>query len=109
MKNTFNQKTKQEKILYVIRCLLNVAVVIFIASMFFLRIETGQHIPMPLVASVVIVLLGISRSISARNRHQGSEEDRKKFNKIVIRSVILAPIITIAFIALVVFIKLKLG
>ena len=109
MKNTFNQKTKQEKILYIIRCLLNVAVVIFIASMFFLRIKTGQHIPMPLVASVVIVLLGVSRIISARNRHQGSNEDRKKFNKIVIRSVILGPIIAIVFITVVVLIKLKMG
>ena len=109
MKNTFHQKTKQEKILYVIRCLLNIAVVIFIASMFILRIKTRQHIPMPLVASVVIVLLGISRLISARNRHQGSEEDRQKFNKIVIRSAILGPIIAIAFITVVVLIKLKLG
>lgn len=65
--------------------------------------------PLPLAASVVIVLVGIFRLIATRKKFQGSEESRKQYNKIVAKSIILAPIIVIIFIALVVLIRLKFG
>lgn len=92
----------------IIQTILNVAIVLFIAVFFVIRIKTGEYIPLPLIASIIIALVGISRIIATRKRFQGSEESQKEYKKIVTRSVILAPIIAIAFIALVVFIKLKL-
>ena len=92
-----------------IQTILNVAVVVFIACFFVVRIKTGEYMPLPLAASILIVLVGVSRIIATRKRFQGSEESRKEYKKIVTKSVILAPIIAIAFIALVVLIKLKSG
>ena len=93
----------------IIQTILNIAIVLFIACFFVIRIKTGEYIPLPLVASILIVLVGVSRIIATHKRFQGSEESRKEYKRIVTRSVILGPIIAIAFIALVVFIKLKLG
>ena len=93
--------------MYVIRWILQIVLFLVFAYIIVLRIKAGQHIPMPLIGCVLLVLIGISRIISARDRHQGSEEDRKKFNKIVIRSVILAPVLAFAFIAIVVLIRLN--
>ena len=93
----------------IIQTILNIAIVLFIGCFFIIRIKTGEYIPLPLVASVLIALVGVSRIIATRKRFQDSEENRKQFNKITIRSIILAPIITIIFIGLVVLIKVKLG
>jgi len=91
----------------IIQRILNAAIVLFIAIFFVVRIKTGEYMPLPLVASIIIVIVGISRIIATRKRFQDSEENRKEYKKIVTRSGILGPIIAIAFIALVVFIKLK--
>ena len=93
----------------IIQTVLNVSIVVFIACFFILRIKTGEYLPLPLAASILIALVGVSRIIANRKKFQGSDEGRRQYNKIVVKSLILAPIITIAFIALVVFIKLKLG
>lgn len=107
MKKKFSEKTKREQIIDIARWVLQILVLIVFAYVIFLRIKAGQHIPMPLIGCVLLVLLGITRIISAHDRHQGSGEERKKFNKIVIRSVILAPIIVAVFLTVVVLIKLK--
>ena len=93
----------------IIQTVLNLCIVLFIACFFILRIKTGEYLPLPLAASIIIVLVGASRIIANRRKFQCSEEGRQQYNKIVVKSVILGPIIAIAFIALVVFIKLKLG
>ena len=93
----------------IIKTILNVAIVLFIAFFFVIRIVTGEFIPLPLAATILIALVGVSRIVATRKRFQGSEEGRKEFNKIFLRSAILAPIIVVIFIAVVLFIKLKLG
>jgi len=93
----------------IIQTVLNIAIVVFIAFFFVIRIKTGEYIPLPLVATILIALVGVSRIIAIRKRFQGSEESRTEYKKIVTRSVILGPIIAIAFITLVVLIKLKFG
>lgn len=93
----------------IIQTVLNVSIVVFIACFFILRIKTGEYLPLPLAASILIALVGVSRIIANRKKFQSSDEGRGQYNKIVVKSLILAPIITIAFIAVVVFIKLKLG
>ena len=65
--------------------------------------------PKPLIFTGLIAIVGIIRIIRVRNSYQGSEEEKQEFNKIVRRSVILGPIIAIAFIAVVVIWKLKVG
>jgi len=62
-----------------------------------------------LVGCVLLVVVGIFRIVKNRNRFQGSEKERREFKMIVNRSLILAPIIAIAFIAIVVLIKIKFG
>lgn len=109
MKKKFSELTRQEQIVYIIRWILQIAIAFIFVYVVFLRIKTGQHIPMPLIACILLVIIGLFRISSARNRHQGSEEERKKFNKIVVRSVILAPIIVAIFLTIIVLMKLKLG
>ena len=93
----------------IIQTILNIFIVVFIVCFFIVRVKTGSFIPLPLTASVLIILVGVSRIIAIRKRFQGSEESRTEYKKIVTRSVILGPIIAIAFITLVVLIKLKFG
>ena len=68
-----------------------------------------SYVPMVLGMAALVILLGISRIKLIGQRFQDNEESRKEYKKIVTRSVILGPIIAIAFITLVVFIRLKLG
>lgn len=107
MKKTFNEKSKQEKTILIIRWIMQIALVFVAAYIVVLRIKTGQHIPMPLIGCILLVIVGLFRIGAARERHQGSAEDQKKFSKIVIKSAILAPIIVAIFITIVVLIKLK--
>jgi len=93
----------------IIQTILNIFIVVFIVCFFVVRVKTGSFIPLPLTASVLIILVGVSRIIATRKRFQGCDESRNEYKKIVRRSIILAPIITIAFISLIVFIKNKLS
>ena len=107
MKNSLHEKTGKEKIVSVVIRILQIAALLIFAYVLFLQLKTGQHIHTPLIGPIILVIIGIFRIISLRSRFQGSTEDRKKFNKIVIRSVILAPIIVAAFLTIAVFIMLK--
>lgn len=53
---------------------------------------------MPLIGYALMVLVGLMRIFAIRKDFQGNEEDRKKFNKIVIRSVILGILIVTIFV-----------
>ena len=68
-----------------------------------------ETVPKPLILTGVIAIVGILRILRIRNSYQGSEEDKQEFNRIVRRSVILGPIIAIAFIAVLVVLRLKIG
>lgn len=103
-----DKRTNTKKPLQIALWILQIAAILIFAYVIFLRFQAGQHISMPAIGCVVLVLLGVVRIVSARNRHQSSEEDQKKFRKITIRSVILAPILAIAFITIVVLIKLNM-
>ena len=107
MNNHFSEKTKQKQILCVGLWILQIIVFLILAYVVFLRFKTEQHIAMPVIGCVLLVIIGISRIVLARNRYQG-DEGEKQFNKIVWRSVILAPIIVTVFIVIVVLIKLQM-
>ena len=75
-----------------------IAFLLFFVYRIFLGIKTGQHVPMPLIGCVLMVLVGLFRISAIRKDFQGSEEDRKKFSKIVVRSIILGILITTVFV-----------
>ncbi len=68
---------------------------------------TKSYVPLVLGAAVFIILLGITRIKLIGNRFQDSDEDKQTYRKIVIRSVILAPVITFAFIGVVLLLTLN--
>jgi len=107
MKGELREKTTREKIIYVTMWVLRITFCVCLVYLIFEGIKTGELPSTPLVLWLLVFPVGIYNIVSARNRHQGSEEDRKKFNKIVIRSVILAPIILAVFLTITVWIMLK--
>ncbi len=109
MKKKFSETTKSEQIMYIIRWILQIAVVLILAYIVFLRVKMGQHIPMPLIGCAFLVILGLFHISSIHKRHQSTIEEHKKFNQIVVRSIILAPIIVAIFLTIIVLIKLKIG
>ena len=84
-------------------------ILLFFVYRIILGIRAGQHIPMPLFGCVLLILVGLYRIFAIRKSFQGSDEERKTFNKIVIRSVILGLIIMVVFVTVVVLVKLKMG
>lgn len=90
MKKDFNAKTQQEKNVYITLRVIQISILLFYAYKLFMRITTGQHISTPLAGCLFIALIGISRIISVRNNFQGSEDEQRKFNKMVLRSAFLA-------------------
>ena len=88
--------------------IVSAVILLLLAYKFVLSIQMGQHVSMPLIGCILLIIVGIYRIASIRKRFQGSDEEQKKFNKIVLRSVILAPIIVAAFLTVVVWVKLKM-
>lgn len=84
-----------------------IAFLLYFVYRLILGVKTGQHVPMPLIGCALMVLVGLFRIFTIRKGFQGSEEDRKKFSKIVIRSVILALIIVAVFVTVVVLVKIN--
>lgn len=84
-----------------------IAFLLYFVYRLILGVKTGQHVPMPLIGCALMVLVGLFRIFTIRKDFQGSEEDRKKFSKIVIRSVILALIIVAVFVTVVVLVKVN--
>jgi len=85
MKKNFSSKT--------ILRLLGIVILLFYVYMTFLRIKAGQHIPVPLIAAGLIVLVGAYRIYTIRKDYQSRTGDNKEFNKVFLRSVLLAILI----------------
>ncbi len=97
----FNEKTTAEKIWYIVTWVLRIGVLLFLAYRIYLWATTGQYIPLPLIAGLVmIVFVGIPNIISIRNSNQGSDEERKKFNKVFWRSLLLSIVIVFCIIVI---------
>ena len=85
MKKNLNSKT--------ILKILGIVILLFYAYMSFLRIRTGEYIPVPLIVGGLIVLVVIFRILAIRKDYQNRTGDNKEFNKVFLRSVILAILI----------------
>ena len=99
-------RNNKDKIIHLVQILTRILILPIMCAISY---GTKSYVPMVLGVAALVILLGISRIKLIGQRFQGSEESQKEYKKIVTRSVILAPIIAIAFIALVVIIRLKLG
>ena len=84
-----------------------IAFLLYFVYRLILGAKTGQYVPMPLIGCALLVLVGLFRIFTIRKDFQGSEEDRNKFKKIVIRSVILTIIIVTVFITVTVIIAIN--
>ena len=94
------------------RSLMRILRIVFwvcVAFFAFLSFKEGEYISKPLVIGLIMVPVGVYNLITIRKNYQGSKEDRKKFNKIVISSVILAIVIVAALITTVVYVKYNVG
>ena len=94
------------------RSLMRILRIVFwvcVAFFAFLSFKEGEYISKPLVIGLIMVPVGVYNLITIRNNYQGSKEDRKKFTKIVISSVILAIVIVAALITTVVYVKYNVG
>lgn len=94
------------------RSLMRILRIVFwvcVAFFAFLSFKEGAYISKPLVIGLIMVPVGVYNLITIRNNYQGSKEDRKKFTKIVISSVILAIVIVAALITTVVYVKYNVG
>lgn len=79
-----------------------IAFLLFFVYRLILGSKTGQHVSMPMIGCVLMVLIGLFRIFTIREDFQGSEEDRKKFNKIVLKSIALSILIVTVFVVCVV-------
>ena len=109
MKHNLNEKPPQQKIMYYVMRALRILFWVCVAYFIFLSFKSGEYISKPLIVGLLVIPVGIYNILSIRKNFQGSEAERKQFNKIVLRSVILAPIIVAVFVTVVVLIKLKMG
>ena len=99
-------RNNKDRIIHLVQILTRILILPIMCAISY---GTKSYVPMVLGMAALVILLGISRIKLIGQRFQGSEESHKEYKKIVTRSVILGPIIAIAFIALVVLIRLKLG
>jgi len=102
MKKAFHERTKQEKATYIIRWVLLIATILILACITLVRVRAGQHVPMPLIGCIALVIIGIVRIFFVRKDFQQNDEERKKFNKILLRSILLTIVIMVVFITVVV-------
>ena len=79
-----------------------IAFLLFFAYRLILGFKTGQYVPMPLIGCALMVLVGLFRIFAIRKDFQGTEENRKKFNKIVLKSIGLSILIVTVFVVCVV-------
>lgn len=109
MKDNFNEKITKNKNVYIVMRILRIAFWVCVVYFAFLSFQAGEYISKPLVVGLIMVSVGIYNIFSHRKRFQGSDEERKQFNEIVVRSVILTPIILTVFLTIAVLISLKMG
>ena len=109
MKENYSEKTTKDKNVYIVMRILRMVFWVCVVYFAFQSFQSGEYISKPLVLGLLMVPVGIYNILSHRKQFQGSTEEQKQFNKIVVRSVILAPIIVVVFLAITVLIKLKTG
>lgn len=109
MKENYSEKTTKDKNVYIVMRILRIVFWVCVVYFAFQSFQTGEYISKPLVVGLLMVPVGINNILSHRKQFQGSTEEQKQFNKIVVRSVILAPIIVVVFLTMTVLIKLKTG
>ena len=109
MKENYSEKTTKDKNVYIVMRILRIVFWVCVVYFAFQSFQAGEYISKPLVVGLLMVPVGIYNILSHRKQFQGSAEEQKQFNKIVVRSVILAPIIVVVFLAITVLIKLKTG
>ena len=85
MKKKLNSKT--------VLIILGIVILAFYAFKTVLSIRAGEHIPTPLIIAGLIVLVGVFRILAIRKDYQSRTGDNKEFNKVFLRSVILAILI----------------
>ena len=90
MENNFNEETSKEKIIYTIMRVLRIAFWIFLAYYIYLSVKAGEYVSKPLPIALMIVPIGIYNILAIRKRFQIQNGNNKKFNKIFLRSVLLA-------------------
>ena len=84
------KKTTQEKLVYIVLWALRIGILLFYAYQLYLFITTGEYIPIPLTICLILVLIGIPNIISIRRRYQGSVTEQKQFNRMLVRSILIA-------------------
>ena len=109
MKENYSEKTTKDKNVYIVMRILRIAFWVCVVYFAFQSFQSGEYISKPLVVGLLMVPVGIYNILSHRKQFQGSTEEQKQFNKIVVRSVILAPIIVVVFLTITVLIMLKTG
>ena len=85
MKKKLNSKT--------VLIILGIVILAFYAIKTVLSIQAGEHIPTPLIIAGLIVLVGVFRILAIRKDYQSRTGDNREFNKVFLRSVILAILI----------------
>ena len=109
MKENYSEKTTKDKNVYIVMRILRIVFWVCVVYFAFQSFQSGEYISKPLVLGLLMVPVGIYNILSHRKQFQGSAEEQKQFNKIVVCSVILAPIIVVVFLTITVLIMLKTG
>ena len=109
MKENYSENTTKDKNVYIVMRILRMVFWVCVVYFAFQSFQSGEYISKPLVVGLLMVPVGIYNILSHRKQFQGSTEEQKQFNKIVVRSVILAPIIVVVFLTITVLIMLKTG
>ena len=109
MKENYSENTTKDKNVYIVMRILRMVFWVCVVYFAFQSFQSGEYISKPLVLGLLMVPVGIYNILSHRKQFQGSTEEQKQFNKIVVRSVILAPIIVVVFLTITVLIMLKTG
>jgi len=97
-------KINKERIIHLLQIVIKVLILPVMCAISY---GTKSYVPMVLGLAALIMLFGISRIKLIDRRFEGSEEERQNYRRIVIRSIILAPIIVIVFVTIVVIISLN--
>ena len=90
-------KFNKERIIHLMQIAIRVLILPIMCAISY---GTKSYVPMVFAISVLVILMGISRIKLIGSKFQENEDDKQAFKKIVIRSIILAPIITFAFLAI---------
>lgn len=92
----------KERIIHIAQILTRVLILPIMCAISY---GTKSYVPMFFGIVALIILLGISRIKLIGQRFKGNDEEKQTFKKIVIRSIILAPILVAIFITIVILLS----